>query len=282
MWLWLSLLFWALLASAVVWFVPRWLWRLSQKQQHYLHQVTEHFFIAHFLFIKSGAVLGTLMVVLVCVGLLLYGLGVPVLVVLLGFGAMILMWPLSLRYFHTRRLYRFEKQFPDFLLGLASALRAGGSLRSSLMRVAQLSAAPLAQEIELLLKEQRMGLSLAQALHNLHQRVNCESTALFKSALLVAGQSGGGLADLLENMAQTISTRLYIEGRVKALTAQGRLQAWVMVLLPFLVGLALYWLDPSLIAPLWQQRSGQVLLVLMLVLESVGLWWIRRVVTIAL
>lgn len=282
MWLWISVICCALLASALAWFVPRWFWRISQKQQLYLHQVTESFFNAHFLFVKSRAVLSALLIALLGLGGLFYSLGVPLIVVLLGVAATVMIWPLGLRYFYRRRVYRFEKQFPDFLLGLASALRAGSSVRSSLTRVAQLSAAPLSQEMELFLKEQRMGLSLSQALLNLHQRLNCESTALFKSALLVAGQSGGGLADLLENMAQTISTRLYIEGRVRALTAQGRLQAWVMVLLPFLVGVALYWLDPNLIAPLWQESSGQLLLALMLILESVGLWWVRRLVTISL
>ncbi len=282
MWLGLSVMLCAVLAGLMAWLLPRWLWGWSQKQQHHLHQTTERFFIAHFLFINSKAVLGALLFGLVFAAVVLVVLGVPWLVVLLIAGAVLLVWPLYLRSLHTRRVLRFEKQFPDFLLGLASALQAGSSLRSCLARVAQLSDAPLRQEMELLLKEQRMGLSLSQALDSLHGRLQCESTALFRSALVVAGQSGGGLADLLQNMASTISTRLYIEGRIKTLTAQGRLQAWVMVLLPVFVGMALHWLDPSLIAPLWQQRSGQIVLTIIVLLEGLGLWWIQRLTTISI
>lgn len=282
MWLVLSVLFCAVFTTLLAWVLPRWFWLLSQKHQNYLNQVTEHFFIANFIFIKSRSVLGALGLFLFVGAGLLFLIGLPLVVVILGALGAVATWPVYLRYLHKKRVLRFEKQFPDFLLGLASALRAGSSLRSCLARVAQLSDAPLRQEMELFLKEQRMGLSLGQALTHLHSRMNCESTSLFKSALIVAGQSGGGLADLLENMARTISTRLYIEGRVRALTAQGRLQAWVMVLLPVLVGLALYWLDPTLIAPLWQQPSGQILLVLMLGLEILGLWWIQRLIAVPL
>lgn len=282
MWLLLSVVLFAVFSTLLAWVLPRWFWLLSQKHQHYLQQVTERFFIAHFIFVKSRSVVGAVWLLLFCCAVVLFLMGLPWVVVLVGILISVGSWPFYLRYLHKKRVLHFEKQFPDFLLGLASALRAGSSLRSCLARIASLSDAPLRQELELFLKEQRMGLSLAQALAHLQARMNCESTALFKSALIVAGQSGGGLADLMENMALTISTRLYIEGRVRALTAQGRLQAWVMVLLPVLVGMALYWLDPSLIAPLWQQPSGQFLLVLMVSLEVLGLWWIQRLIAVPL
>ena len=282
MWLILSVLFWAVWVALLAWFIPKGLWLFSKTHKNYLAKETDHFFIAHFIFVKSGSVLGAMGLALFISALILVLVGVPVLLAMVLVLIALGVWPIYLRYLHKKRVLRFEKQFPDFLLALASALRAGSSLRICLLRVVHLSHAPLRQEMELFLKEQRMGLSLSQALGHLHTRLNCESTSLFKSALIVAGQSGGGLADLLENMALTISKRLYIEGRVQALTAQGRLQAWVMVLLPVLVGVALYWLDPTLIAPLWQQPSGQVLLVLMVLLEVIGLWWIQRLVNVPL
>lgn len=127
-----------------------------------------------------------------------------------------------------------------------------------------------------------MGVALDEALARLYGRMPCEACSLFKSAIAVAGQSGGGLAELFESMAQTISRRLYIEGRIRALTAQGRLQAWVMALLPVFVGVALYIIDYELIAPLWQQRSGQLVLFCIVILELVGLWLIHRIVNINL
>ena len=83
-------------------------------------------------------------------------------------------------------------------------------------------------------------------------------------------------------MAQPINQRLYIEGRIRALTGQGRIHAWVMVALPFLVGAALYVLDSALIAPLWQEASGRWVLLTIIVLEALGLWFIYRIVNIRL
>lgn len=282
MWLVLSLVLCGVCAVLLMATGPRWFWALTKKHQRFMTAETEQFFIARFVFIQSRAVVGMVWVVLLCLATVLVIIGVPVGLVVVLKLVVLLAWPFFLRYLHKKRIERFEKQFPDFMLALASALRAGSSLRIGLQRLVPHSQEPIRQELELCLKELRMGLSLSQALNHLHQRTKCESTALFKSALVVAGQSGGGLAELLENMAQTISTRTYIEGRINALTAQGRLQAWIMVLLPVIVGVALYAIDANLVAPLWQERVGQILLTVMVVLELIGLWWIQRLVTVPL
>ena len=282
MWLGLSLVLFGVCAVLIMALAPKWFWGLSKKHQHFMASETEQFFSARFVFIQSRAVVSLIWAVLFCMAIVLVVLGITMVLVAVLELVVLISWPLSLRYLHKKRIERFEKQFPDFMLALASALRAGSSLRIGLQRLVPHSQEPVRQELELCLKELRMGLSLAQVLTQLHRRTQCESTALFKSALVVAGQSGGGLADLLENMAQTISTRIYIEGRINALTAQGRLQAWIMVLLPPLVGGALYVIDASLIEPLWQERTGRILLVVMVVLELIGVWWIQRLVTVPL
>lgn len=282
MWLVIGLIFLTMGVGAVVWFLPPWLWQLSQQQKRQFEQRSEHHFADSFVFLRGQEVFKFFIAMLLMVLFMLWLLGGKIVLVVLLVVGCFLLWPLYLKLLKKRRLMRFEKQFPDYLLALAGALRAGSSLGVAMQRITPLSHAPLSQEMGLLLREQRMGVSLMKALEQLHSRMPCEGSSLFKSAIAVAGQSGGGLAELLESMAQTITKRLYVEGRIRALTAQGRMQAWVMVLLPVLVGAALYFIDYELIAPLWQQRSGQVVMALIVVLEVVGLWMIHKIVNVSL
>lgn len=282
MWLFIGLTFSFLLVVAFMWFVPPWLWRLSQQQKQQFEQHSERHFAASFLFLQGQEIFKLFIAVLIFLVAMLWLLGGKILWVSLLVLGCFLLWPVYLGFLKKRRLMRFEKQFPDYLLALAGALRAGSSLGVAMQRITPLSHAPLSQEMGLLLREQRIGVGLEQALEQLHARMPCEGCSLFKSAIAVAGQSGGGLAELFESMAQTISKRLYVEGRIRALTAQGRLQAWVMALLPVLVAGALYLIDYELIAPLWQQRSGQAVLVLIILLELLGLWLISKVVNVSL
>lgn len=282
MWLFLGLILFFLLITVFMWYVPPWLWRLSQQQKKQFEQRSEHHFAASFVFLRGQEVFKFFVAILLVLLFILWLLGARIVLVFLVVLGCFLLWPLYLRILKKRRLMHFEKQFPDYLLALAGALRAGSSLGVAMQRITPLSHAPLSQEMGLLLREQRMGIGLEQALEQLYKRMPCEGSSLFKSAITVAGQSGGGLAELFESMAQTISKRLYVEGRIRALTAQGRLQAWVMALLPVLVGGALYVIDYELIAPLWQQRSGQMILGLMVVLELFGLWLISKIVNVSL
>lgn len=282
MWLMLSLLLFAIAVTVAIWVVLPWFFRLSQQQKQQFEQRSEHHFAASFLFLKGQEIFKFFIFILVALLLFFWLLGGSITVVLIGLAGLFSLWPVYLRVLTKRRLSRFEKQFPDYLLALASALRAGSSLAVAMQRITPLSYAPLSQEMALLLREQRMGVALEEALARLYQRMPCEACSLFRSAIAVAGQSGGGLAELFESMAQTINKRLYTEGRIRALTAQGRLQAWVMALLPLLVGMALYVIDYDLISPLWQQRSGQLVLGVIVLLELLGLWLIHRIVNVDL
>jgi len=282
MWLVLSLVLWALVAMVLVWCVPPWLMRWTQQHKKQFEQSSERHFAASFVFLRGQEVFKWFMVALGGLVVFFWLMGGSLLLLGLVMGVGFFLWPLYLRVLKQRRLRHFEKQFPDYLLALAGALRAGSSLAIAMQRITPLSHAPLSQEMGLLLREQRMGVAPTEALARLSVRMPCESSSLFSSAITVSGQSGGGLAELFERMAQTISQRLYVEGRIRALTAQGRIQAWVMALLPGLVAAALYVIDYELIAPLWQQRSGQLVLVVIVLLDLLGLWLIRRIVNVSL
>lgn len=185
-----------------------------------------------------------------------------------------------LAHLRIRRRRQFDAQLPDALLAIASAMRAGAGTATALRHVVAEADPPLSQELDLVLRELRVGVNLDTALNNLCTRMPTEATALTTSAMRLANFTGGSLAEALERIATTVRARLHMEGRIQALTAQGRLQAWVLGALPFLLILALHQLEPEVMAQLWRTPAGWATLAAIVVLEAVGLWLIRRIVRI--
>ncbi len=188
----------------------------------------------------------------------------------------------ALRRFRTRRARRFDEQLPELVQALAGALRAGSGLQPALRHIVSRSPAPLSQEFGLLLREQRMGLGFQEALAHLRTRMPTEACGLVVSALGVAAQSGGGLSDTLEGIAQTLRARHHWQGRVRALTAQGRLQSWVMAGLPLAMIAILHRLEPEAMALLWTTVPGWMVLSAVLALEVLGIVLIQRIMAIDL
>jgi len=145
------------------------------------------------------------------------------------------------------RMRKLEQQLPDFLMGLAAALRAGAGLQVALRQLAPQCARPLSQEMELMLQEQRMGISFDQALLRLGKRLlPCAEVQLLVCALRVAAHSGGQLSETLERIATTLRQRLTIQERIQAMTSQGRMQGWVMAALPLMLAGVLHQLAGGL------------------------------------
>jgi len=179
-----------------------------------------------------------------------------------------------------RRLRKFEEQLPDALMMLSGGMRAGVGLVSGIQQLVTESAPPLAQEFSLLLREQRLGVTLEQSLSNLARRVPTQTTTLVVSAMRIATETGGGLAETLERTSHTIRARLQMEGKIGALTAQGKLQAWVVGLLPILLMLVLDKMEPEAMAMLWHTPIGWGTLVVIAFLEVVGIVVIRKIIAI--
>jgi tight adherence protein B len=188
--------------------------------------------------------------------------------------------PLVLRQLRRRREARFDAQLPDLVQALAGALRAGAGVQPALQHIVMQSLPPLSQEFSLLLREQRMGLGFSEALAQLRLRMPTEACGLVVSALEVAARTGGSLADTLEGIAQTLRARQHWMGRVRALTAQGRLQSHIMAGLPMVLLVVLSRLEPEAMALLWSTGPGGLVLLAILALEVLGLIWIRRVAAI--
>ena len=179
-----------------------------------------------------------------------------------------------------RRMQRFEQQLPDALMMLSGGLRAGVGLNAAMQQLVAEAHAPLVQEFTLMLREQRLGVTLEQSLHNLARRMPTQTTVLVVSAMRIASDTGGGLAETLERTAHTIRSRLQMEGKIAALTAQGKLQAWVVSLLPLLLMLVLNRMEPEAMSYLWHTRLGWATLAGIALLESLGVYVIRRIIAI--
>lgn len=188
----------------------------------------------------------------------------------------------ALRWFRIRRTLRFDEQLPELIQALAGALRAGSGLQPALRHIVAQSPAPLSQEFGLLLREQRMGLTFQEALAHLRRRMPTEACSLVVSALGVAAQNGGSLSETLEGIAQTLRARHHWHGRVRALTAQGRLQSWIMAGLPLVMIAVLYRLEPEAMRLLWTTIPGALVLAAIIALEAVGIFLIQRIMAIDL
>lgn len=176
----------------------------------------------------------------------------------------------------SRRLSELRYQLPAGLELIATSLRSGLSIRSSLMQVGRQTGGPIAQELMILERMQRIGVPLTEALDQWGKRHSLDEIRLFGFVVSVSTASGGNLADALDELAHSFRERLMLEEKVNALTAQGKLQAWIMVALPLILAGALTALDPASMQPLWASGRGHLVLAVIGTLEFAGLIWIRR------
>jgi tight adherence protein B len=179
-----------------------------------------------------------------------------------------------------RRRARFAVQLPDALTMIANALRAGASLQMSLDAVVRESAPPISQELGLVVREQRLGVALEDALEGMARRVTSQDFDLVVSAIVIAKEVGGNLSETLERLAGTLRAKAIMEGKIDALTSQGKMQGIVVGLLPVFLAAILTFMDPVAMAPLYNTIWGWAAMGAVLVLEMIGAFFIRKIVNI--
>ena len=185
-----------------------------------------------------------------------------------------------LRWLRRRRMDKMEQQLPDSLQMLAGGLKAGVSLSQAIQQLVLESRPPISQEFDLVLREQRLGVSLDDALDGLNKRVPLQSMTLTVSAMRIASETGGQLAETLERAAQTLRQKLAMEGKIRALTSQGKLQAWVVGSLPLFLMYVLNKMEPVAMNYLFTTRMGWATLVVIALFEFFGIVVIRKIVNI--
>lgn len=187
---------------------------------------------------------------------------------------------LGVRLYRRRRLRRFEAQLADVLQHMANALRAGLSFHQSVEQVARDALPPLAQELGLYLKEVKLGVPADEALLAMAARVGSEDLELVAASTNLARQMGGNLAGMFETIAGTVRERFRLEGRIRALTSQGKLQGIIVAALPLFVAAFLDWYRPDLLQPLFETAYGYALVSAIVLLEVTGFVLIHRIVAI--
>ncbi len=168
---------------------------------------------------------------------------------------------LFLRWKKHHKAVKFEKYMPDAMELLARSLRAGHTLQATLDLASQEIPPPLGTEMRITFEEQRLGLSAAQAFRRMAERVDSRDLRYFVTAVLIQTETGGNLAEILENIGQIIRDRLTLKGKIKGLTAEGRFSAIILGLLPILTFVALYFLNHDYIMMLFKDPDGIKVLV---------------------
>jgi tight adherence protein B len=181
-------------------------------------------------------------------------------------------------YKRSHRFGRIEQELPDALDLMVSALRAGHSLVAALRLVAFESPEPIGNEFRICFDEQNYGLELRTAMENLTTRVPLQDLRIVVTAILIQKESGGNLAEVLDKASYVIRERFRLRRQVRVHTAQGRLTGWILSLLPVVLGLGLYLLNPETMSILWTRPIGVKLLYTSAVMTVSGALIIRKIV----
>lgn len=207
-------------------------------------------------------------------------IGLPLLfIALIAIGAALL--PLMVVFnARSKRMSMLEQQLPDTLDLLSRALRAGHAFPSALQMAGQEMPDPIAEEFRITFDEINYGVPLQDALMHLATRVPSADLRYFVIAVLTQKETGGNLAELLDNLSRLIRERLKLMGTIRVLSAEGRLSAWILTILPFaLVGI-LFLIRPAFISILWTDPMGPKMIALTGVVMAVGLFWMWRIIKI--
>lgn len=184
------------------------------------------------------------------------------------------------RSIRKKRLKRFEQQLPDGLAMISGAMRAGASLSIALEGMVKEQPAPLSQEFELFLKEQRLGVDFEVSLKKMEERIPIQDFNMLVTALLINREVGGNLAETMETLGETLRRKEMMEGKIQGLTAQGKLQGIVMTGLPVFLGVLLNFMEPEAMSKLWTTTIGWIVLTVIIVMEIFGYIIINKITSI--
>lgn len=180
----------------------------------------------------------------------------------------------------TQRMALISQALPDALDLMARSMQAGHAFTSALQVAAKDCAPPLSHELRAVFEEINFGISTAQALQALAARVASDDVRYFVVAVVIQNETGGNLAEILKNTAHLIRERQKIAGIVRVLSAEGRISAVILSLLPFALAALMALLNPGFISRLWTDPIGLQLVYISLTLMAIGILWMWRLIQI--
>ncbi|MCL2012134.1 MAG: type II secretion system F family protein [Cystobacterineae bacterium] len=232
-----------------------------------------------FLFIDPRQLLATNVATMVLLGMLTYVI-FNGLMAIFGtiFGFFLPM--ILIKQFRKRRIRLFNAQLVDALQGMSNAFKAGLTFQQSVEFIAKDAPNPLGQEFTLYVREIKLGVALDQALLNMAARVGSDDMDLVAVATNIARQLGGNMAEMFETLSGTIRERFRLEGKIASMTAQGKMQGWVVAAMPLALGLIVNYQRPDLMQPLLDSYWGYAMVAAVAIMEVLGMLIIRRIVNI--
>src|SRR6185503_1593925 len=180
----------------------------------------------------------------------------------------------------TKRMKRFEEQFPEALDMLSRAIRAGHAFQTAMGMVADELPDPVGPEFKKTFDQQNYGLPLKDALNELSERLKMLDVRFFVTAVMIQRDTGGNLAEILDNLAHVVRERFKILRQVRVHTAHGRFTGYVLLALPAALGVALTLINPEHMNLLFQERMGHMMILASIVLQTIGYFWISQVIKI--
>ena len=180
----------------------------------------------------------------------------------------------------AKRFQRFEERFPEAIDTLARAVRAGHAFTTALELIANEVSEPVAGEFRQLYEEQKFGLPVRDALINLTQRIPLVDVKFFVTAVMLQRETGGNLAEILDGLSYVIRERFKILRQVRVHTAQGRLTMVLLMALPPVIVLIMQIMNPGFIRPLFTEPLGHGFIVAGITLQTIGYFFIRKIIRI--
>ena len=184
------------------------------------------------------------------------------------------------KYYRKRRIKKFNVQLVDALQAMANAFKAGLTFPQAIEHVSKEAMPPLSQEFGLFVKEVKLGVPLEEALINMGKRVGSDDLELVVVSTNISRALGGNMAEMFETVSATIRERFRLEGKIDALTSQGKLQGWIVAAMPLILGMVLNYMRPDLMQPMLNHWFGYVLVLVICIMEALGIFIIRRIVNI--
>ena len=199
-------------------------------------------------------------------------------IVFAGLGLVGPRWVIS--YLRARRFRQLNAQLGEALTLVSSSLRSGLSLPQGVELVVQEMEPPIAEEFAIVIKENRLGLAFDEALTNLAERVPTPDLDMVVTAIVTIRETGANLAEVFDVIAHTVRERKKVEGKIQAMTAEGMTQGMMMCAVPPVLIIAFYFIDPTLVQPLFGEPLGWLMLLVVAAMDAMGMWMIVNTVKI--
>jgi tight adherence protein B len=225
-----------------------------------------------------GSFWGQVLLIVIVIALVTWWITKNPLLALVAGGAAGLLPYFYLKWKKAGKTIKFESQMPDAMELLARSLRAGHTMPSAMELLGEEMGDPVGTEMKIAYEEQRFGISVPESLTHMVQRVDSMDLRYFVAAVLIQQETGGNLAELMENIARVIRDRLNFKAKVKALAASGRISAWIMIVTPIVTFFAIMVLAPQYGKILVTSSLGQKLLMVGVVLGIIGAYLLRRMI----